>query len=111
MMNVQTTKMHVTNVQTVQTHVQLLQRINPTSTQTTQTCTMMKLSNKQYKTHTTMKLHGQKQSWQKFKQDVTNYQDHKQDWSSLWISTLLVLKPAVLHPILQSTIPGKRGIR
>ena len=65
MMNVQTTKMHVSNVQTVQAHVQLLQMINPTSTQTTQTCTMMKLSNKQYKTHTTIKLHGQKQSWQK----------------------------------------------
>ena len=36
----------------------------------------------------------------KFKQDVTNCQDHKQDWSSLLISTLLVLKPAVLHPTL-----------
>ena len=66
-----------------------------------------KTTNKQYETHKTIKLHGQKQSWQKFKQNVTNCQDHKQDWSSLSISTLLVFKPEVQHPTLQSCIPEK----
>ena len=33
--------------------------INPMSVQATQTCTMMKLPNKQYETHTTIKFHGE----------------------------------------------------
>ena len=48
---------HATNVQMVQSHVRLIQTINPTSMQATRTCTMIKLPNKQYKTHTTIKLH------------------------------------------------------
>ena len=66
-MNVQTTKTCVTNVQTVQTHARLIQTINPMTMQATQTCTMTKLPNKQYETHTTIKLHGHKQAWHKFK--------------------------------------------
>ena len=49
----------------VQTHVWLIPTINLMSMQATQTHMAMKLPNKQYKTHTTIKLHGQKQSWQK----------------------------------------------
>ena len=51
--------MHVMNIQTVQTHIRLIQMINPMSTQATQTHMMMKLPNKQYKTQTTIKLHGE----------------------------------------------------
>ena len=76
MTNAQTTKTHVMNVQMVQTCIQLIQSINPMSLQATSTCMMMKLPNKQYETHTTIKLHVQKQSWQKFECDVTNRQDH-----------------------------------
>ena len=52
----------------------------------------------------------EKQVLAKFEQSHANCQDHKQDCSSLSISTLLVHKPAVLHPILQSCIPEKCGI-
>ena len=43
----------------VQTHVQLIQMINLMSTQATKMHTMTKLPNKQYETHTTIKLHGE----------------------------------------------------
>ena len=39
--------------------IQRVQMINPTSTQATQTHTTTKLTNKQYETHTTIKLHGE----------------------------------------------------
>ena len=48
---------------------------------------------------------------EKFEQSHANCQDHKQDYSSLSISTFLLHKTAVLHPILQSCIPEKQGIQ
>ena len=52
----------------------------------------------------------EKQFLAKFEHSHANCQDHKQDCSSLSISTLLVHKPAVLHPILQYFTPEKQGI-
>ena len=52
----------------------------------------------------------EKQVLAKFEQSHANCQDHMQDCSSLSISTMLVHKPAVLHPILQSCMPEKQGI-
>ena len=43
----------------VQTHIRLIQMINLTSAQVTQTHMMTKLPNKQYNTHTTIKLRGE----------------------------------------------------
>ena len=59
MTNIQVTETHATNAHAVQTHVQLIQRIDLASTRATQSHTMMKLPIKQYKTHTNNKIHGE----------------------------------------------------
>ena len=50
------TETHATNAHEAQTHVQLIQTTNLASAQATQSCTMMKISIKQYETHTNNKI-------------------------------------------------------
>ena len=72
----------------------------PVSAPASQSCITTKLPIKLYISNTTTLIHGQKQSGNKFKQDLTNCQDHRQDCSFLSNSTWLVHKPAyqaVLH--------------
>ena len=43
----------------VRTHIQLIQMINLTRVEATETCMMTKLNKKLYETHTTIKFHGE----------------------------------------------------
>ena len=56
--NVQTMETCTMNIQMVRTYAQLNQMTNPVSTQATQIHMMTILPNKQYETHTNIKLHG-----------------------------------------------------
>ena len=71
------TKTHAMNVQMVRIYVRLIQTTNLASMQATQTCTMMELPIKQYKTHTTTKLHGEANPTILLARSNSSSQDHK----------------------------------